>query len=230
MSIYSDIGLTTSSSSSTSSTSSSSSTTGSSTLSQSDFLELLTTQLAYQDPTSPSDTSEMVSQMAQISMVSSLSELNTTTSGISDVVTSSQALMASSLVGQKALVNSSTGYLSDDGTLSGVIATGDDGASNITVNITNSAGEVVRQYTSSSSVTGDVAFEWDGLDSDGNRCDSGTYKVSANGTVDGTAQSLTTQVYGQVQSVTLGNSSNPTSVMLQGLGSYSLSDLLEIAS
>lgn len=230
MSTYSDIGLKTSTSTSTSSASSSSSKTGSSSLSQSDFLNLLTTQLAYQDPTSPADASQMVSQMAQISMVSSLSELNTTTSGISDVVTSSQALMASSLVGQKALVNSSTGYLSDDGSLSGVIATGTKGASNITVNVTNSSGEVIRQYTSSSSVTGDVAFEWDGRDSKGNRCSSGTYKITANGTVSGQSQSLTTQVYGQVQSVTLGNASNPTTVMLQGLGSYKLSDLLEIAS
>lgn len=230
MSTYSDIGLKTSTSTNTSSASSSSRTPGSSSLSQSDFLNLLTTQLAYQDPTSPADASQMVSQMAQISMVSSLSELNTTTSGISDVVTSSQALMASSLVGQKALVNSSTGYLSDDGSLSGVIATGTKGASNITVNVTNSSGEVIRQYTSSSSVTGDVAFEWDGLDSKGNRCSSGTYKITANGTVSGQSQSLTTQVYGQVQSVTLGNASNPTTVMLQGLGSYKLSDLLEIAS
>lgn len=230
MSIYSDIGLSTSTSSAATTTSSSSSTDSSSELSQSDFLKLLTTQLSYQDPTSPAETTEMVSQMAQISMVSSLSELNTTTSGINDVVTSSQALMASSLVGQKALVNTSTGYLSDDGTLSGVIATGDSGASNITVDVTNSAGEVIREYTTTSSVSGDIAFEWDGLDSNGNRVANGQYTVSANGTVNGSNQSLTTQVYGQVQSVTLGNASNPTTVMLQGLGSYNLSQLLEISS
>ncbi len=230
MSIYSDIGLSTSSSSTASTSTSSTSSTASSELNQSDFLKLLTTQLSYQDPTSPAETTEMVSQMAQISMVSSLAELNTTTTGINDVVTSSQALMASSLVGQKALVNSSTGYLSDSGTLSGVIATGDTGASNITVNVSNSSGEVVRQYTTSSSVTGDISFDWDGLDSNGNRVDSGQYTISATGTVDGESQSLTAQVYGQVQSVTLGNATNPTTVILQGLGSYNLSQLLEISS
>lgn len=231
MSIYSDIGLSTTPSSTAASTATNSArTTGSSELDQSDFLKLLTTQLSYQDPTSPAETTEMVSQMAQISMVSGLTQLNSTTTGINDVVTSSQALMASSLVGQKALVNSNTGYLSDNGSLSGVIATGDSGASNITVNVTNSAGELIRQYATNSSVSGDISFDWDGLDSNGNRAASGQYKISATGTVNGASQELTSQVYGQVQSVTLGNATNPTTVILQGLGSYKLGQLLEISS
>ena len=98
MSIYSDIGLKTTPTSSTTTTTSSSS--KSSSLSQSDFLSLLTTQLSYQDPTKPVDNAQMVSQMAQISTVDSLASLNTSVSSLSSVVTSSQALMASGLVGQ----------------------------------------------------------------------------------------------------------------------------------
>ena len=55
MSIYSDIGLNTSSSKSSTSSTSSSSKTGSDSLSQADFMKLLTTQLSYQDPTKPVD-------------------------------------------------------------------------------------------------------------------------------------------------------------------------------
>lgn len=45
-------------------------------LSKTDFLTLLTTQLRYQDPTSPVDQDAFVSQLSQFSMVESLQELN----------------------------------------------------------------------------------------------------------------------------------------------------------
>ncbi len=78
MSIYGDIGLTTSSSTSSTSSANSNKTTGSDSLSQADFMKLLTTQLSYQDPTKPVDNVEMVSQMAQISSLSGITSLNTT--------------------------------------------------------------------------------------------------------------------------------------------------------
>jgi flagellar basal-body rod modification protein FlgD len=228
MSIYSDIGL--SSSSSTSSALSSSSKTGSDSLSQADFMKLLTAQLSYQDPTKPVDNAEMVSQLAQISTVTGISSLNSTVSTMSSSLTSSQALMASSLVGQKALVNASSSYVTSGNTLSGVIPTGDEGATNMTLSIVNSSGEVVRQYTTAEAVSGDIPFAWDGKDGNGNTAASGTYTVKANGQVNGTSQDLTAQLYGQVESVTLGNTTNPTTVALQGLGSYQVSQLLEISN
>ncbi|MDD2343377.1 MAG: flagellar hook capping FlgD N-terminal domain-containing protein [Tolumonas sp.] len=229
MSIYSDIGLTTSSSTSSTSSTSSSTKTGSDSLSQADFMKLLTTQLSYQDPTKPVDNIEMVSQMAQISSLSGITSLNNTLNTMSSSMTSSQALMASSLVGQSALVNSNTGYLASGNTLSGVVPTGVDGAKDLTLSIVNSAGEVVRQYNSTDSVTGNIPFTWDGKDSNGATAASGRYTVKANGLVNGVSQDLTAQLYGQVESVTLGNTTTPTTVALQGLGSYKLSQLLEIS-
>ena len=229
-SIYSNIGLKTSSTSSSSSTSStSSSTTGSDSLSQADFMKLLTTQLSYQDPTKPVDNVEMVSQMAQISSLSGITSLNTTLNTMNSSMTSSQALMASSLVGQSALVNTNVGSVTSGGTLSGIVPTGTAGATDMTLSIVNSAGEVVRQYTSSGSETGDVPFTWDGNDSNGTAVASGKYTVKATGLVNGISQDLTPQLYGQVESVTLGNTTNPTTVALQGLGSYKLGELLEIS-
>ncbi|WP_316674082.1 flagellar hook capping FlgD N-terminal domain-containing protein [uncultured Tolumonas sp.] len=229
MSIYSDIGLNTSSSKNSTSSTSSSSKTGSDSLSQADFMKLLTTQLSYQDPTKPVDNVEMVSQMAQISSLSGITSLNNTLNTMSSSMTSSQALMASSLVGQTALVNSSSGYVTSGNTLSGIVPTEADGATDLTLSIVNSAGEVVRQYTSSGSVTGDIPFTWDGKDSNGTAVASGDYKVKANGLVKGVSQDLTPQLYGQVESVTLGNTTTPTTVALQGLGSYQLGQLLEIS-
>ena len=227
MSIYSDIGLTTAKSSTTSTTTSSAE--KNSALTQEDFLSLLTTQLAYQDPTKPVDNAEMVSQMAQISTVDGITSLNSAVSDLSTVVTSSQALMASSLVGQKVLLPSSTGYMENGGGISGVIATGE-GASDLTISIKNSSGAVVYQTTVSGDQSGNVAFNWDGKDSNGNALAEGKYTVSATGLVDGKSQSLSGLVYGKVNSVTLGSSSTSTALNINGLGSIELGNILEVSS
>ena len=103
MSIYSDIGLSTTESVA-SSASAATKKMGNYNLTQTDFLSLLTTELAFQDPTNPTDNNEMVAQLSQISTVDGINNLNTTVSGLSDVVTSQQALMVSGLVGQSVLI------------------------------------------------------------------------------------------------------------------------------
>lgn len=50
--------------------------TGRTSLTQTDFLKLLTAQLANQDPTSPVENAEFVSQMAQLSTVDGIDRLN----------------------------------------------------------------------------------------------------------------------------------------------------------
>lgn len=47
-------------------------------LGQSDFLRLMTTQLAYQDPFNPVDNQEMVAQMAQFSSLAGVTTTNET--------------------------------------------------------------------------------------------------------------------------------------------------------
>ena len=226
MSIYSDIGLKSSTPTTTSSTTSKEK---SSSLTQEDFLSLLTTQLAYQDPTKPVDNAQMVSQMAQISTVDGITSLNSSVSNLSTVVTSSQALMASSLVGQKVLLPSSTGYMTSGAGMSGVVATGE-GASDLTISIKNSSGAVVYQTNVSGDQTGNVPFNWDGKDSKGNALPEGKYTVSATGLVDGKSQALSGLVYGKVNSVTLGSSSTTTALNINGLGSVKLSNILEVSS
>ena len=192
-------------------------------------MKLLTTQLSYQDPTKPVDNVEMVSQMAQISTVDGITSLNSSVSNLSTVVTSSQALMASSLVGQKVLLPTSTGYITDGTGMSGVVATGE-GASDLTISIKNSSGAVVYQTNISGEQAGNVPFNWDGKDSKGNSLPEGKYTVSATGLVDGKSQALSGLVYGKVNSVTLGSSSTTTALNINGLGSVKLSNILEVSS
>ncbi len=66
-------------------------------MSQSDFLNLLSTQLQYQDPTNPESNTDFAAQMAQFS---SLSEMNTLTSTMTNFAGISQLSSGSSLIGQ----------------------------------------------------------------------------------------------------------------------------------
>jgi flagellar basal-body rod modification protein FlgD len=63
------------------------------TLGQSDFLRLMTTQLAEQDPFNPVDNQAMVAQMAQFSSVAGISEMNVSLQSIAAQIAEQTALL-----------------------------------------------------------------------------------------------------------------------------------------
>ena len=66
-----------------------------------------------QDPTSPVDSNEFLSQLASLSEVQGITQLNTSFATLSSSLMSNQALQASSLLGHQALVPSATATLRD---------------------------------------------------------------------------------------------------------------------
>lgn len=66
---------------------------GEDSLDQTDFLRLMTTQLQFQDPLSPTDSKEMVTQMAQLSSVSGISEMNQSLKDIADMISMQTSLL-----------------------------------------------------------------------------------------------------------------------------------------
>ncbi|MEE1286605.1 MAG: flagellar hook capping FlgD N-terminal domain-containing protein [Ruminobacter sp.] len=211
MSIYDDIGLSSVNSSQASAEAAKKS---NGYLGQEEFLSLLTTELSYQDPTSPVDNSQMVSQMAQLSMVSSLSEIGTSVSGLSSSLTSSQAYMASSFVGTEVRLNTSSGYFNGvDASQFAVIA--GNGASNMTLTITDENGAVVNTVALGDG-NGDINLYWDGTNSEGKIVGAGKYTYSVNGLINGMNQAIPVYAYGKVSSVTLGDSLTDATLNLQG--------------
>jgi flagellar basal-body rod modification protein FlgD len=65
------------------------------------FMTLYIEQLKAQDPTAPQDTNKMVSQIAEMSSLEELSTISTQLESMTSALTSSQAISASTLVGQK---------------------------------------------------------------------------------------------------------------------------------
>ncbi|WP_438944555.1 flagellar hook assembly protein FlgD [Shewanella electrica] len=196
-------------------------------LTQEDFFSLLSAQLSMQDPSNPVDNDQMIAQMASFSTVDGIGKLNDQIVNLNTVMTSSQALQASGLVGQKVLVPAGAGYLSaEDNAIKGVISTPSPVPS-IKVSVTDEAGQVVKTFTVDGSAGGNVDMSWDGTDNSGKPMASGIYNISANATIDGEAQDLAVSTYGHVSSVSL-NSSSGAVLNVRGIGGVRLADVLAV--
>ena len=195
---------TTSAAATTSSSASSSVATGQASLNSdySTFLQLLTTQLKNQDPTSPMDTNAFTQQLVQMNGVQQqlltnqlLQTLVSNSSG-GQGVTSSVGLIGKSVVANTANVTLTNGTANWQYTLG-------TGAVQGTATITNSAGQTVFTAPLSSLSGGSNSFTWNGQDASGRQLPDGgvyTLSLSAQDAASG-AVTATPQVAGVVTSV-----------------------------
>jgi len=215
---------------STSNSSTSNASTGGVTLGGTDFLTLMLAQLQNQDPTSPVDSNEFLSQLASLSEVQGINQLNTSFTALSSSLVSSQALQASSLLGHQAMVASSTASLSSaGGTINGAVSVPQT-SSQVVLNIKNSAGVLVQSINLGAQSAGLADFSWNGQTSSGSAAPAGTYTLSAqvSGVSGGTA--ITTLVSGTVNSVTMGSGSSGLTLNVAGLGSVPFSSVQQISN
>lgn len=196
-------------------------------LGQEDFFALMTQQLAYQDPFDPADNSDMIAQMTAFTSADGINQMSKQLSGLSDVMTSSQALQASSLVGQKVLLPSDIAYWDKSEPVEGVAVVGE-GADNVVIRIENEQGELMRTMALDGPQRGNVPFTWDGLKDNGEPANVGRYKIKISGLVNNEREDLNALAFGRVDSVTLGSANSPTLVNLSGLGGVPLNQVLEI--
>ena len=161
-------------------------------LSQEDFFSMLTEQLANQDPTKPVDNDQMVAQMTSFTMADGISQLNEKFETFASSMTSNQALQASSLIGQNVLVQGNVGFKGSDGEgISGVVVN-EGTVQNMTISIENQFGEVVKTIDAGTQTAGNIQFDWDGKDQQGNLMRAGEYVISATGELNGEGVQLNT--------------------------------------
>jgi len=206
-------GSTSSATGASSSTSSSSSTSASGL--QSTFLQLLITQMQNQDPTNPMDSSQMTSQLAEINTVSGISQLNTSLSSLATQLNAGQTSQAAMLIGSSVLapgssITVSSGKSSEFGVQ---LASA---ASDMKVNVVNSAGKIVNTIDLGAQPAGTVPVSWTPVDSSGATLPDGTYTITATGTVNGAAGTGTTLTAGTVESVVQGSGGAPSVVLSNG--------------
>lgn len=196
------------------------------TLSQNDFLKLMTSQLQNQDPMKPLDNSEFVSQMAQFSTVSGIQNLQNSFSTLATSLSSGQALQASSLVGHNVLTPSTSAAL----TAGGTVALGVDSpaSGDVVVNVTDASGQLVRTIDLGTQSSGLSKFQWDGLTNSGAAAPAGTYKFTAVVGSGSQAQAATMLTAGKVNSVSL-SSSGALNLDVQGIGSVAFNTIRQIS-
>ncbi|PPC78468.1 flagellar biosynthesis protein FlgD [Pokkaliibacter plantistimulans] len=167
------------------------------------FMQLMIAQLKNQDPTSPTDTSEYMSQLASLSTVEQLTNLNDSVSELQTSLQSNLALQASSMVGRTAYVESDSADLDTaGGTVQGMLDL-DSSASDVSVGVYNSSGVQVDTIDLGNLSSGENAFTW----SPSTSIAGGTYYFVAQGTVGSTSTSLTTYMGQNVDSVSISDGS-----------------------
>lgn len=193
------------------------------TLDQTDFLTLLTTQLKNQDPFAPMDNTQMVAQMAQFSSVAGISEMNKTLTGVATKLGSTTASDAMSYVGKTVLTEGSTAYPKSTGGLDGAVEL-DDAATSVTVSISDAQGGMLRSLQLGAQQKGTTTFDWDGKDGSGNDVGAGPFTVTAFATSGDKMVTSRTLVWAPVESVSLPSSGAPK-LKVVGIGDVDPSDV-----
>ena len=187
------------------------------------FLKLLTTQLQYQDPTQPMDSSAFVAQLAQFSSLEQMTNVNDT---LTQMLTAQSTSNAASLVGKTAQfsTNQATAQVSlTQGSPVAIPASLTAAAANVTMVVEDSNGTTVRTATLGSASSG-ASFQWDGLDDDSSPVASGTYTVQLTAT-DSTGQPVP---FIQTAAITGFTTNNGTPQFIAGGSTLQLSAISEV--
>lgn len=170
-------------------------------LTQSDFLQLLTAQLQYQSPTSPADSTQLASEFAAITEVDGINQLNTQVSNIQSSSAAGQMAQAASLVGKQVAVSGDTLTANAAGSAQGAFTLAG-AASNVNVSVTAPNGTVLKTLNLGALAAGQQSFSF-GSASPNTQY---TYNVTATGAA-GSAVSVTPYSVYTVQGVNVSGTS-----------------------
>ena len=164
---------------------------------QDTFLKLLTTQLSNQDPTSPMENEQFLSQLAQFSSLESLMGLQQSMDAVYTGIQAMNNASMAALLGTEVTVHTDTmahteGEELDIGWRNG------GGVTEGKITITDESGRVVHT-ADLGALDDEGSYTWDGTDADGNALPDGNYTVKINGSdAEGNPVNVTTTWTGTV--------------------------------
>lgn len=196
-------------------------------LGQEQFLELMVAQLANQDPTNPTDSSEFFSQISQFSMVEGVNSMSTSFSEFTGLFAGSQALNAVNLVGRDVMTNSNIAYLEEQGAVSATLNL-PSAASSSVVYVQDEYGNVVQEINMGPTPGGQQTFEWDGTNASGEHVETGNYWLNAFAEIQGQSQGVSVFAHNRVDSVVIDPAASDYQVTLNGGGSIQSNEIRQI--
>lgn len=178
------------------------------------FLTLLTTQLQYQDPLDPMDTSEYTSQLVEYSSVEQAIKTNDNLEQLIGLYSNNELSSASSYIGKTALFDSAFAGL-ENGEASWIYSL-DASAEELTIEVYDIDDNKVATLEGTKDA-GTHKVTWDGKDEDGNVMEDGAYYIKVSGTtVNGADVGVGVATEGVVSAIESYN--GETSAIVNGLG------------
>jgi flagellar basal-body rod modification protein FlgD len=196
-------------------------------LGQEDFLTLMITQFRNQDPFEPMDNGDFLGQLAQFGTVNGIERLNSAFSGLSSSIQSEQVLQAANLVGRSVLAQTESGYLADQGSLSGSVVL-PSSASSVQVEISDASGQLIRRLDIGSHEAGLAEFTWDGRNDSQELVPAGHYTIAARATRGTYVESVETYLQANIESVNLGQYGQGMTLNLAGGNELSVNQIRRI--
>lgn len=166
--------------------------TGNNQLGKDDFMKLLVAQLKNQDPNSPVDTKEMVTQLSQLTSVEQLEKMSAKLDTLTAATNSSAANSSSALIGKTITGVADTVHLTTTGGVAGAVNLLQN-ATKATVSVLNSSGRVVKTIDLTQTSAGPHPINWDGSTDSGERAEAGQYTLQVAAT-DGTGAPVDTDM------------------------------------
>ncbi len=131
-------------------------------LGKNEFMKLLVAQMNNQNPLEPQENTEFIAQLAQFSQVEGVENLNASVNDMAGDLRSSQALQASSMVGQSVIVpGHDYGFLQSGELIAGYAelpAT----TMNLSLEIQSNSGQTLETINLGHHDQGPVSMRWDG--------------------------------------------------------------------
>ncbi len=149
-------------------------------LGQEAFLNLLVTQLQYQDPLNPQENEEFIAQLAQFSQVEQLTNANTALGNVYQAIASMNNASMTQLLGKTVKAFGDEFHYSGDGEVELHYDAATD-AAGATLTVHDESGSVVYTTEIGALTDGEGRVTWTGNLSSGGSADEGTYTFSVTG-------------------------------------------------
>ena len=197
---------------------------------QSEFLTLFTTQLKNQDPTDPVKNEAFVAQLAQFSQLEATTAMKTSMNSLVSSMSNDRMLGAASLMGKQVAVPDGPVEVTNTTVSQGTI-NAPAGADGIQLQVFDSNGILVRTQIMGAQPPGDVTLAWDGMTDGGAAAANGTYRYVATMNSKGTMSKPTVNTYATVTGVSSAGTSDGTMLLeVAGGKTVNLADVKRIVN
>jgi flagellar basal-body rod modification protein FlgD len=188
-------------------------------INQTQFLQLITAQMKDQNPLSPSDPTQFVTQLEGMSQVSAMQSMQSS-------MQASSIMNGTTLIGHSILAPGTQATLATGGAIGGAVEA-PAGTSQLSVSVQDSSGATVDTFKVTPADSGLTSFVWKGATSTGATAAAGQYTIGVTATVDGKTTVLNPMVVNKVDSVLVDPTTNAVDVETTS-GTVPLSSIVSV--